>query len=603
MIVRNIRHRYNLDQFEDQAVSEILKPVEQARQEIIAELDDIYGELTWTDERNMQLLDELDRLTVGIKDRLGEDVSEVARISYEQSIEAHNSIMSIGGRAANVFAVQLSAEQIQSFLATPMGGMQLSEWVQRTFDYPLQERLGQELGAGLFRGESYRKLSKRVDELLGDAADNTDTLVRSWVQSANVNAQQVVAAANEDILKGWRWDATLENGNLSNGHGTCLRCLSLSAREEVHPLNGGPSIPLHPNCRCIRQYVTKSYRELGIPLDDLDDAVRPYTVRGKVDPLTGEIKRGKTGTGGQPLLEAGRIDGGMDVFFRQLPEQLQRQTLGPGRYNLWQQGKIKLGDLADEYGNQLTIAQLASDGRLTRVGRADLSKYTKQEIDFVKEAAKWDDVEDFINSPNHYFRFSDYETGTRGEVPYQMFSDDPYRVEGYGEYKLITNAKRSVDSEDLEGDAEKALKNRRDLLDEYQATAEDLAKEISPEDIVDAAGVWDAPEVAQAIVEDVVEPKNIAKIRTPDGMVVFDYDEILPEKRLLEIWEDVHGVKIMDDAENVEDVAKKTVAGDPVGYFKLKRDLESKYGEDLYLKATDSEIEKLERLEREHYTQ
>jgi hypothetical protein len=693
MIIRNIKHRYNLDQFEDQAISEIMKPVEQARRETIAELDNIYGELTWSDERNMRLLNELDQLTVGIKNRLGEDVSEVARISYEQSVEAHNSIMSIGGRAANVSTVQLSAEQIQAFLSTPMGGMQLSEWVQRTFDYPVQERLGQELGAGLFRGESYRKLSKRIDELLGDAAHNADTLVRSWVQASNVEAQHTVARQNDDLIKGWRWDATLENGNLSSGRGTCLRCLSLSAREEVYPLNGGPSIPLHPNCvladtrvsapgamaafraeyngpiiditldngrtvsvtpnhgimtdagpvfaktlkqgdkivfdkghadlsankennhgvpskagdlfdffferfktlsvkprrpainlhgdaefvngnidivapdsflrgdiktlfnydlpdaffphadvgavdlssfcksasvfvamslalqrltgaptvfealgfghnlksfmrsfsirpdgnivfgkpssddalcgpelfrnsvathadfvksddfinrqiksmcdlitgimenlcdfgfstemnallnqdpfdwlpsksgdfanfflgfpgsvqlcdvssvnvrnfsghvfdlqsfssvyyvegmlssncRCIRQYVTKSYRELGIPLDDLDDAVRPYTVRGKVDPLTGAIKRGKTGTGGQPLLTAGKINGGMDSFFSELPEQLQRQTLGPGRYQLWKDGKIRLEDLANKNGKQKTLKQL-----------------------------------------------------------------------------------------------------------------------------------------------------------------------------------------------------------------------------------------------------
>lgn len=360
MIIRNIRYRYRLDQFEDQALAETMKSVDQARREIMAELDDLYGEISWTDARNMEMLDELDRLTTGIKAQLGEDVNQIASIAYEQSVEAHNSIMSIGGRAANVFMAQLSGEQIQGFLSTPMGGMQLSDWVQRTFDYPLQEKLGQELGAGLFRGESYRKLSARVNDLLGDAADNTDTLVRSWVQSANVNAQHTVAKANNDLVKGWRWDATLENGNLSSGQGTCLRCLALDSRDDVYPVEGGPEIPLHPNCRCVRRYVTKSYEDLGIPLDDLDDAVRPYTVRGKVDPLTGEIKRGKTGTGGQPLIDAGRIDGGMDAYFGQLPERLQRQTLGSGRYQLWKEGKIKLGDLADASGKQRIIKELKS---------------------------------------------------------------------------------------------------------------------------------------------------------------------------------------------------------------------------------------------------
>jgi hypothetical protein len=178
------------------------------------------------------------------------------------------------------------------------------------------------------------------------------------VQAANVNAQHTVAQQNEDVIKGWRWDATLENGDFSRGHGTCLRCLALDARDEVYQMNGGPPLPLHPNCRCVRRYVTKSYRELGISLDDLNDAVRPYTTRGNIDPVTGTVKRGKTGTGGLPLLSAGRIDGGMDEFFKSLPEQLQKQTLGTRRYELWKDGQIKLYDLADENGDLKLVKEL-----------------------------------------------------------------------------------------------------------------------------------------------------------------------------------------------------------------------------------------------------
>jgi hypothetical protein len=377
-IIHNIKWRYKLDQFEDKALAEIMKSVQQARREIIAELNDKFADLTWLEERyNKELLvgalvgaaggaaystykdiNELNKLTVGIKSQLEQDVSEAARIAYEQSIEAHNAIMSIRGRAVNVSLVQFAPEQLQSFLTTPIGGMQLSEWVQRTFDYPLQERLSHELMTGMFRGQSYKKLLKRIDELLGDAADNTETLVRSWVQAANTTAQHTVAKQNEDVIKGWRWDATLENGNFSRGHGTCLRCLALDARDEVYQMNGGPPLPLHPNCRCVRRYVTKSYRELGISLDDLNDAVRPYTTRGNIDPVTGTVKRGKTGTGGLPLLSAGRIDGGMDEFFKSLPEQLQKQTLGTRRYELWKDGQIKLYDLADENGDLKLVKEL-----------------------------------------------------------------------------------------------------------------------------------------------------------------------------------------------------------------------------------------------------
>ena len=356
--IRNIKWRYQLDQFEDDALKEIVKSVDQARNEIMSELDNIYGEISWTDERNEQLLDELNQLTTGIKAQLNEDVTELSAIAYEKSLLAHNSIMSIGGRAINVAMVQLSGEQIASFMAEPVGGMLLNDWVERTYDHPLQEKLKKEMQAGLFRGESYQKLSARVGDLLGEAGNNTDTMVRTWVQSANTAAQDRVYKKNEDLIKGWKLDSVMENANFSNGHGTCLRCLSLDSRDETYPIDDGPTLPIHPNCRCIKRVKTKSYRELGIPMDDLDDAVRPYTVRGKVDTITGEIKRGKTGVGGQPLLDAGQLDGGYDVFFEELPEQLQIQTLGKGRYQLWKSGKVKLADLADRDGNQLTIAEL-----------------------------------------------------------------------------------------------------------------------------------------------------------------------------------------------------------------------------------------------------
>jgi hypothetical protein len=357
--VENVKWRYKLDMFEDDALAEILKYTRQAKREILEQLNSTFAGEVWEMERNEALLAELDNLTIAVRQQVEADTAELSQIALEESVAANNRILSIDGAASNISFVQLSPEQIQSFLETAVGGAQISGWVNRAFDYPLQEKLREELGAGMFRGESYKKLHARISRLLDEVEDNINTLVRSWVQSANVAAQQTVAQSNSDVIKGWRWDATLENGNYARGRGTCLRCLALDARDEIYPLNGGPSIPLHPNCRCLRRYVTKSYRDMGIDIDELDDKVRPYTIRGKIDPVTGKVQRGATGTGGQPLIDAGRITGGMKEYFKKiLPDELQRQTLGPRRYQLWKDGKIKLADLADKDGRQRTIKEL-----------------------------------------------------------------------------------------------------------------------------------------------------------------------------------------------------------------------------------------------------
>lgn len=356
--IENIKWRYKLDKFEDDALAEILKYARQAKREILEQLNSAFAGEVWEIERNEQLLKELSNLTVAVKEQIAGDTAELTQIAYEESVYMHNNIISIDGVAKNISFVQLSSEQIQSFISTNVGGMLLTDWVNSAFDYPMQEKLKEELGAGLFRGESYKKLSERISELLDETISNIDTLVRSWVQSANVEAQQTVAKENSDVIKGWRWDATLENGNFSKGYGTCLRCLALDAKDKIYPLNGGPSIPLHPNCRCLRRYVTRSYKELGINIEELDDKVRPYTVRGKIDPITGEVERGATGTGGQTLIDAGRITGGMKEYFEMLPEKIKELTLGKNRYKLYKAGKIDLSDLATDEGRLLTINEL-----------------------------------------------------------------------------------------------------------------------------------------------------------------------------------------------------------------------------------------------------
>jgi hypothetical protein len=360
-LIRNIRWRYQLDQFENGALTEVLKSVEQAKKEILREFakPKKYADIdSWTDSRNEALLNELDQLTVGIKQQLGADVTQLAEIAYTKSLEVHNDIFSMGGKAVNVNMLQYAPEQIKAFLAEPVGGLLLSEWVNETYDFPLQQRLKAEMLAGQFRGEGYPKLAKRINELLDDAADNTTTMVRTWVHTANTTAQHNVMKANADILTGWRWCSKLENGNFGTGRGICLVCLSLDARQEVYPINGGPPLPAHPRCGCLRLPATKSWRDLGIPIDDLNESARPFTVRGEIDPITGKIERGATGLGGQPIVSAGQITGGMDGFFKSLDADVQRQTLGPRRWELWKAGKVELKDLVDKSGRLRLVKEL-----------------------------------------------------------------------------------------------------------------------------------------------------------------------------------------------------------------------------------------------------
>lgn len=122
---------------------------------------------------------------------------------------------------------------------------------------------------------------------------------------------------------------------------------------------------------------------------------------------------------------------------------------------------------------------------------------------------------------------------TNGDVArgadWMMYANHPDKVGHYGKnlYELDTstiNPKEIVDasSPKFQRKLVSALKGAPDLLEQYQATPQSLAAEAAPRNIVDSAGFWDAPDLAQHAWENVLEPNGWTLVRTPDGVVSFD---------------------------------------------------------------------------------
>jgi len=162
------------------------------------------------------------------------------------------------------------------------------------------------------------------------------------------------------------------------------------------------------------------------------------------------------------------------------------------------------------------------------------------------EAKKYKTAEEFVEAQEDYVRYSPSETGVTpdSKAPYQMFveKDKEHLVsETYGEHRFTTTKSDAVDSYDIEGDVIDALERHPDILEEYQTDAESLAQELHPENIAGMdAGLWDNQDLVGIIWEEVLEPKGITKIRTPDGMLVFDPAQIKTKAQLTDIWNKAH---------------------------------------------------------------
>ena len=353
-LVGQTRHHYKLDQFSDVATKEVLKSANRARAEIVTKLGRLDPKFAFTKERLEALGEELQHLTLASQAEITGTITQATEIAGAASYTAQNNILSFDGLVPNFNPVSLSAAQLHSMVVeTLVGGRLLNDWVGRTFDTNIQESIKSELLTGMMKGEGYRDMVKRfTDKAFDGLANDMEGLTKTYVQSANVKAMDDVMEANSDIVKGWKWNSVYENR-------TCLACMSLDARDEVYPIGRGPEMPNHVRCRCFKEMETLTFREMGLDIDEMEKAYKPYTIRGTVDPVTGVVTPGKIGVGGGKVIDTGRFLGTYEDFLKLQPEAVQRQILGPSRLELWKSGKVALKDFADKNGNVYLLKELA----------------------------------------------------------------------------------------------------------------------------------------------------------------------------------------------------------------------------------------------------
>lgn len=177
------------------------------------------------------------------------------------------------------------------------------------------------------------------------------TLTRTFIQTANVNAQEAVYKANEGLFKGYRYVATLDNR-------TCAVCLF--ADGAVYKIGEPrPSLPRHPRCRCLYVPIAKSWRDFGIDVDDLEAVVRPWTIR----------ETGPIGTGGRKIENYGKTTENFSGWWASLSDTDKAKTaIGPVRRRLLETGAVKWDQMWDKAsGLPLTLEQMGYDRQGNRL--------------------------------------------------------------------------------------------------------------------------------------------------------------------------------------------------------------------------------------------
>jgi len=377
---RQVAWQYDLDAFTTKELKRIQGAVNKAKVNIVDYMQKRGSDIgAWTGERLDDVMNELEALTIGVQGQVTDDISTLYSSVGEQAIAAQNNMLSFGSRVPGFNFVALSAAQLKSFASTTqVGGQQLNYWVKREFTKAMQEELRREVLAGMLQGEGYPQFLKRLEGRFNTFnRRELTTLVRTYVQDANVQAQKAVYAANPDVVRLVEWSAVLEPGYIRTGRGTCPRCAALDGNQ--YDMDDHPAIPLHPRCRCILLPVTASYRELGLDIDEIQKAYRPYTIRPNKNVDTG---------GRRKILEVGFHQGSYDSWFAKRPRSFQRNVIGPKRLELVESGKVKFKQLvSEETGRLYTLEELQDfieDGFPPR-GAAKFAKMPPAEKEALKK--------------------------------------------------------------------------------------------------------------------------------------------------------------------------------------------------------------------------
>lgn len=297
-----------------------------------------------TTRRYQQMVQEMDEI-------LRAGLGEARRLSVSQDLvplarrQSNILLGQMEGAVPQGIGIQFNspdATTLKSVVtARPFQGKLLREHYSK-LDTDTRKRLRAAISNGISIGETTPQIVRRLtgtranrftDGVLQATRREATAITRTAVNHVSTHAREATYKANEDVIKGVLFIATLDNR-------TTFQCASLDG--ETFPINEGPRPPIHMQCRSTTSPILKSWKELGIDLKEAPAGTRAS--------MNGQVPAAQN----------------YQTWLRKQPKAFQSQVLGPARLKLFEQGKItSMKQLIGPTGRPLTLAQLT--GRVTGI--------------------------------------------------------------------------------------------------------------------------------------------------------------------------------------------------------------------------------------------
>lgn len=361
LLSRSLWWRHDLEQLDAEAVAAVIASLEAAQKDIASRLAaEAAGLATlsdWRREQDEALNAWADEVLAGARATITGTVSEASIAAVAASLAAYNAILTLDGKASAVKSVGLTSAQIASwFQDTALGSGGLEHWVDTALDNGVKQSILAALRQVAVEGKGTAEAVRRVLVAASDAGFELTrreaiTITRTFIQTANVNAQEAVYKANDGLFKGYKYVATLDSR-------TCFQC-AVADGAVYGPHEEKPFLPRHPRCRCLYIPIAKSWRDFGIDVDDLEAVARPWTIR----------ETGLIGTGGRKIENWGKTTENFSGWWASLSDTDKAKTaIGPVRRRLLETGAVKWDQMWDKAsGLPLTLEQMGYDRQGNRL--------------------------------------------------------------------------------------------------------------------------------------------------------------------------------------------------------------------------------------------
>ena len=333
----SIHHQVNLGRYSGKVVRDILALLNDADKEIQAKILARGEDGTFTAARLKKLLAELREMT-GEAYRQAHNELKTAMLDFAGT-EAAATVSLLAAQVPVTFnIVQPTAEQLAAIVSKapvtvgPDKKLLLEE-IFTSLAKNKEEAIRGAIRLGMVEGESVDALVRRLrgtragqfkDGVLEAGRRHCEAICRTVVNHTSNQAMQLTYKANSAVVAGWIFLSTLDGR-------TSLICASLSNTE--WPIGEGPIPPRHPNCRSVSLVKPKTWRELGIDMDEM-----PVSTRASKD---GPV----------------RADITFDAWLRGQDADVQKDILGASRAKLFKEG-LKIDRFTDRAGVVYDLPEL-----------------------------------------------------------------------------------------------------------------------------------------------------------------------------------------------------------------------------------------------------